>query len=341
MISNSNSDFLPPPVQDNEFLPPMSSWVRMGGLVMVGLLGISVFVASVAKYKVTVKAQALVRPAGELRIVQAATEGQVMHISVKENQVVKKGTEIATIDDSRLQTKKSQLQSNIEQSHLQIVQINAQISALNNQRVAEKDRAKGAVDSAVAELSRRSRDYRDRQITSNKDVEEAQANLKQAQAEFQKAQAQLQSTQANFQSSQAALNAAKSKRNRYQSVAQQGALSFNQLEEAQLLVEQQSSAVEAQLAAIKVQFQAIEQEKQAVSEKRAKWESSLAAVNPSQAEVAIAQRSIAREQATGKATLATLDKERQALIQQKFEKSKQLERDSRELQQVTIDLSLT
>ncbi|MBW4626619.1 MAG: HlyD family secretion protein [Brasilonema octagenarum HA4186-MV1] len=341
MISNSNSDFLLPPVQENEFLPPMSSWVTMGGLVMVGILGISVIVASVAKYKVTVKAQALVRPAGELRIVQAATEGQVMHISVKENQVVKKGTEIATIDDSRLQTKKSQLQSNIQQSQLQIVQINAQISALNNQIAAETDRTKGAVDSAVAELSRRSRDYRDRQITSNKDVEEAQANLKQAQAELQKAQAQLQSTQANFKSSQAALNAAKSKRNRYQSVAKAGALSYNQLEEAQLVVEQQSSAVEVQQAAVLAQLQAIEQQKQAISAARAKWQRAQAALNPSKAEVAIAQQTIAREQATGKATLATLDKERQALIQQKFEKSKQLERDSRELQQVIIDLNQT
>ncbi len=63
----------------------------------------------------TVKGQAVVRPSGELRIVQAATEGQVMQIYVKENQVVKTGDAIALIDDSRLQTKKSQLQSNIQQ----------------------------------------------------------------------------------------------------------------------------------------------------------------------------------------------------------------------------------
>ena len=341
MISNSNSDFLPPPVQENEFLPPMSSWVTMGGLVMIGILGISIIVASVAKYKVTVKAQALVRPTGELRIVQAATEGQVMHISVKENQVVKKGDEIATIDDSRLQTKNSQLQTNIQQSHLQIVQIKAQISALNNQIAAETDRTKGAVDSAVAELSRRSRDYQDRQITSNKDVEEAEANLKQAQAELQKAQAQLQSTSANFRSSQAALKAAKSKRNRYQIVAKQGALSYNQLEEAQLVVDQQSSTVEMQQAAIEVQLKAIEQLESAISAARAKWQRTQAALNPSKAEVAIAQQTIVREKAAGKATLATLDKEQQALIQQKFEKSKQLELDSRELQQAIIDLSQT
>jgi len=37
--------------------------------------------------------------------------------------------------------------------------------------------------------------------------------------------------------------------------------------------------------------------------------------NPSQAEVAITSEGIAQEKATGKATLATLDKEREALIQ--------------------------
>ncbi len=326
MISNSNSDFLPP-VIDNEFLPPIGSWASLGGVVTIGILFVSITVASVAKYKVTVKAQAIVRPAGELRIVQAATEGQVMHISIKENQVVKKGMEIATIDGSRLQTKKSQIQSNIQQSHLQIVQINAQIDAINRQVAAETDRSKQAVASAIAQLSHRSRDYSDKQITSNTDVEEAQAEL-------QKAQAQLKSTHANFKSTEAALKGAKLKRDRYEIVAKVGALSLNQLEEVQLIVDQQEQAVKMQIAAIEEQLQAIKAA-------RAKWQRTHTGLNPSQAEVAIAQQSIAQEQAKGIATLATLEKERLALIQQRVEKSQQLERDERELQQVEIDLSQT
>jgi len=90
---------------------------------MLAFVGIAIAVASVTKYKVTVKAEANIRPAGELRLVQAAAEGPVMRVWVKENQVVKKGDVIATIDDSRLQTKKSQLQSNIQQTQLQLVQI--------------------------------------------------------------------------------------------------------------------------------------------------------------------------------------------------------------------------
>jgi HlyD family type I secretion membrane fusion protein len=298
MVSNSNTDFLPP-VQTEEFLPPISHWTTLGGLFIIAAVGLALPLASVTKYKETVKAQASVRPAGELRIVQAATEGQVIDISVKENQAVKKGEVIATIDDSRLQTKKSQLQSNIQQAQQQLVQINAQITALNSQIGAETDRINRAVASAEAELSRRQRDYRDKQIITAAEVEEAEANLK---------------------SVEAALNAARSKRNRYQSAAKQGALSKDQLEEAQLAVQQQQQAVEGT---------------------QAKLQQTKAALNPSQAEVAIARQEIARERASGQAALATLNREREALIQQRIETSKQLERDSRELQQVETDLEQT
>lgn len=54
------------------------------------VLGLAVPVAAVTKYKVTVQGQAVVRPAGELRIVQAAIENQVMHIYVKKIKLSKK-----------------------------------------------------------------------------------------------------------------------------------------------------------------------------------------------------------------------------------------------------------
>ncbi|MGB7442760.1 MAG: HlyD family efflux transporter periplasmic adaptor subunit [Coleofasciculaceae cyanobacterium] len=298
MISNSNTDFLPP-IQDNEFLPPIGRWTTVGGLVIVIVVGLAIPLASVVKYKETVKAQASLRPAGELRVVQAATDGQVMDISVEENQVVKTGDVIATIDDSRLQTQKSQLVSNIQQGQLQLFQINAQISALDKQIEAETNRINRAVDSAYAELSRRRRDYQDRQITTIVEFEEAQANLR---------------------SAKAALKAANSKQERYQSIADKGAISKNQLEEAQLEASQQEQVVEATKA----------------RRKRAQ-----AALNPSQAEVAIATQGIAQEKARGQATLAILNKEKEALIQQRIEVQKQLAHDRRELQQVEIDLGKT
>jgi multidrug resistance efflux pump len=223
MLSNSNSDYLPP-IQDSDFLPPLGRWTTLSGMVMLAFVGIAIALASVTKYKVTVKAEANIRPAGELRLVQAAAEGPVMRVWVKENQVVKKGDVIATIDDSRLQTKKSQLQSNIQQSQLQLVQINAQISALNRQILAETDRITRVVAAAKAELSHRSRDYQDKQVTTVTEVEEAEANVRIAQEELQKGFAELKSAQANLSATQAALGAARSKQNRYQNVAKEGAL---------------------------------------------------------------------------------------------------------------------
>jgi multidrug efflux pump subunit AcrA (membrane-fusion protein) len=106
MLNHSHPDSLPL-IQTSDFLPPLGRWTLLGGLVIVTAVGLSIPVAAVTKYKETVKAQAVVRPAGELRLVQAASDGKVMQIMVAENQVVKTGDAIAIIDDSKLQTKKA------------------------------------------------------------------------------------------------------------------------------------------------------------------------------------------------------------------------------------------
>ncbi|MFB2879433.1 HlyD family efflux transporter periplasmic adaptor subunit [Floridanema aerugineum] len=340
ILSNSNSEYLPP-IQDKDFLPPLGYWTTFGGMILLAFVGIAIGWASISKYKVTIKAEASIRPAGELRLVQSATEGSIMLLNVKENEFVKKDTVIATIDDSQLQTKKSQLQSSIQQSQLQLIQLNAQINAINRQIVAETDRITRVIAGAEAELSRRSRDYQDKQITSTTEVEEAEANVKIAQEELQKAFAELKSAQANLSATQSALGAAKSKQNRYQNVANEGALSKNQLEEAQLAVAQQISAVEAQKAVIEAQKQTIERLKQAVVAALARQRRTMVVLNPSDAEVAIAQQRIAQEKASGIASIATLDKERKALLQQQVEIQQTIERNKREFQQVETDLKKT
>jgi multidrug efflux pump subunit AcrA (membrane-fusion protein) len=273
--------------------------------------------------------------------VQATTEGQVTGIFVKENQPINKGDVIAAIDDSRLQTQKRNVQSSIQQAQLQLTQINAQIRAIDSQILAETDRINGAVTSAEAELTRRRRDYQDQQITTTADVAEAEANVRLSQEELQKAQAQLQSAQADLNSTIAALNAAQAKFKRYQPIAELGALSQNQLEEAKLAVTQQQQAVKSQQAAVEVQKQTIEQQYQTVAAAKARLKRALATLNPTQADVAIAQQRIPQEKAIGEATLATLTRERDALIQQRIDMQKQLERDTHSLKQAEIDLSQT
>ena len=297
MLTHSDSNL--PPIQENDFLPPIGHWATLGGLFIVCAAGLAIPVASVVKYKETVKAQAIVRPVGEFRIVQAATDGQVMQVRVKGNQVVQQGDVIATIDDSKLQTKKSQLQTSIRQSYLQLVQIKALLSAINRQLKAETERNNRSITAAQAELSSRRREYQDKRMTAIAEVKEAEAN---------------------FKSTVAALNVARSKRDRYQPIAEIGALSKNQLEEAQLEVQQQQQAVEAA---------------------RARVQSALTALNPSNAEVAIASQQIAQAKAAAEANKATLDKDRLTLIQQRIEIQQQLAQTTRELQQVETDLRQT
>lgn len=288
-----------PQIQSDEFLPPLGRWTIAGGMVVILLMAIAVPIASLVKYKVTVKAQATVRPVGELRLVQAPVEGVVNEVAVKENQAVRQGDLIAVVDNSRLKTRESQLQSSIRQTQLQINHISAQVIALERQMQAETDHTDRSVAAAQAQLVGRRREYQDRQVLVTTEVEEIAADLRAAEA---------------------GLNAAKTKRDRYQAVAESGALSQDQLEEAQFAAEQQAQAVEAI---------------------KAKLRRAQAALNPTDAEVAIAVEQIAQEQTRGQANLATLIKEREALIQQRIELNKQAEQETRELKQVQRDLNQT
>ncbi|MEO0934966.1 MAG: HlyD family efflux transporter periplasmic adaptor subunit, partial [Cyanobacteria bacterium J06641_2] len=342
MVSNSQPNFLPP-IDTNQFLPPISRWTTFGGLFILIVLGLAVPISAVTPYKVTVKGGAVIRPDGGLRIVQTAIEGQVMQIRVKENDEVKKGDTIAIIDDSRLQTKKSHLQTNIQQAKLQLVQINAQVNALNTQIRAETDRISRTIASAQAELRGRDRIYKDKRINVIAELQEANANVNIARDELQAEQAQLKSAQANLLSANAVLQTAEAKWKRYQNVDKKakGALPKNLLEEAQLAVEQQKQAVQAQKAVIEAQKQTIERLEQAVGAAIARRSRAQTALNPSNAEVAIATERIAQEKASGEANKASLEKERQALIKQKIEIEKQLEREKSELNQIENDLKQT
>jgi multidrug efflux pump subunit AcrA (membrane-fusion protein) len=329
------------PATPNEFLPPISNWTTMGGVVLLAIFAASIILASVLKYKITVKVAATIRPAGELRLVQAATEGTIKSIAVQTNQPVKKGDAIALIDDNRLQTQKSQLETNIRQAKLQLSQLDAQILALDGQIAAESDRTNRVIASAKAELNRSQRDVQDRRTTSIAEVREAKANLRQAEKELQKTQTQLKSAIANFKSSDASLRVAKAKRDRYQPLLQTGSISQDQFQEVQLAVEQQEQLLESQKANVEEQQQAIQQQQQAVEAATARLQSTFVNLNPSDANVAISQEKIATESATGKISVGKLNQEREQLFQQKLEIQQQFNRDQQELQQIIREIADT
>jgi multidrug efflux pump subunit AcrA (membrane-fusion protein) len=140
--------------------------------------------ATFIKYNVVVKAPGTVRPTGETRVVQATASGMIERIFVKENQVIKKGDAIAKIDDSKLQTQQKQINDNIKQEKQEIGQINAQIGEIDAQIAAESQLIDRTIAADEAELRRNQREYQDRQVTTQADVEEAEAAVELAQKEL-------------------------------------------------------------------------------------------------------------------------------------------------------------
>jgi HlyD family type I secretion membrane fusion protein len=273
------------PIEANELLPSVSNWTILGGLATVSAIAIATMMATVTQYKVIVNGDATVRPTGELRLVQAATDGIIIDLTAKLNQAVKRGDILATLDSSQLNTQIERLQTSIQQAQLQSIQIEAQINALKSQMQAEIDKIERNLASAKAGYHKSLREYQDRQITTVAEVEEAQANLKLAQDEL----------------------------TRYQKLVDSGAISQLQLTEKQAAY----NTAQARLKRVKT------------------------ALNPSNAEVEIAAENIAQQQATGQATLANLNKERQGLIQQKTEIERASNRDRSSLKQLETDLKKT
>ncbi|MCU0552138.1 MAG: HlyD family efflux transporter periplasmic adaptor subunit [Leptolyngbya sp. Prado105] len=172
-----------PLIHSDEFLPSISRWIKGGGFVLLGAIAATLALASTTHYNVTVKASATVRPTGELRLVQAASEGTIAQISVQENQPIKAGEPIAILNDSELQTRRQELQASLQQSQAELAQIQAQINTLATQIIAETHARDRAVASAQADLNLVQRQYLDERLTTQARLTEAQASLEFAQQE--------------------------------------------------------------------------------------------------------------------------------------------------------------
>jgi multidrug efflux pump subunit AcrA (membrane-fusion protein) len=330
------------PVTPTQFIPPIRRWVGIGGIVMVSSFAAAIGLSTILKYKVTVQAPAVIRPVGELRLVQSTLQGSVLSIAVRENQVVKKGDPIATVKDLRLenklQTKLNQLAGDSRKAKQQLQAIDAQISASDRQSVAEIDRTNRSISGIESELNRAQRDYRDKQITTQAEVAEAEANWKAARREQRAAEIELKVAEANLKSLQASYQSAFTRSQRYKTAGTAGAISTNLLEEARLTTEQQAQAIVAQQATILKQQQIVARNGEAVTAAAARSQRTQAALNPSKSDSISIVQKIAGEQANGKAAAARLQQDRLKLLQQRVEVANQIATNDREIAQITTEL---
>ncbi|MFM2062558.1 MAG: hypothetical protein RLZZ507_2228 [Cyanobacteriota bacterium] len=297
-------------VENDEFLPPISRWTSLAGIFLIGTVATGITLSSWVKYNVTVKADAIVRPTGEIRVVQPEMEGTIKSILVQENQVVKMGDVIAHLDNNQLLIQKSQVQGNIQQGNLQIIQIDAQIRILANQIFAEKQVIENAVASAKADLLRNQREYQERQINTQNEFLTTEAGLQKAKTDLQKAQADLEF--------------AKMDRDRYEQLSEIGAIGRREFEQKQLVVQQTELTLQAQQKSFEIA--------------KIQVKSAKAAVNPTTAMVMIAQERIAQETAKGKANIASLNKERQALMERRVQLQNQIQQSQKELKKIENQL---
>lgn len=233
-----NSNILPT-VELDQFIPPLDRITKIGGTILFALFGTAILLTNILKYKVTVKAPAVVRPVGELRLVQAAITGTISRIDIKENQNVEAGETLASLDNHQLRLQQLELQKNIKKSHQQLKQINLQTDIVERQITVQKKVIFQLIASSKANFNLKNRDYREQKIT----------------------------TQTEFTRAKAAAKLAKEELARYRKLVNTGAISRLQisekeanLEQAQAIVKQVQATLNPSSARVTIAAQQIDRE---------------------------------------------------------------------------------
>jgi multidrug efflux pump subunit AcrA (membrane-fusion protein)/DNA-binding NarL/FixJ family response regulator len=173
-----------PTVELDQFIPPLDRVTKIGGTILFSLFGTAILLTSILRYKVTVKAPAVVRPAGELRLVQTAVAGQISRINIKENQNVEAGFAIANLENSQLQLQQLEGLKNVKQSQQQLKQIELQINDIKKEIKAQTKVISKLIASGRANLNLKNRDYREQKITTATEFTKAKAAAKLAKEEL-------------------------------------------------------------------------------------------------------------------------------------------------------------
>ena len=224
MEQKINPDLIAP-VTPDLFLPPINRWLSLGGVVMLSGVVSAIAFTYFFEYQVTVKAPALIRPEGELRLVETVQGGKIAKIAVKPNQKVQKGDIIVYLDDFALEQDREQLQSNLEATEAQIEQLQELINSKNSQIAAEKQQIQSEIAALNLELSLARNNYQNSQIDRNTALKTAQANFDLAQDEL----------------------------TRYQNLAQTGAVAVLQLKEKESAYRNAQAQLEKAIAQLNPQ----------------------------------------------------------------------------------------
>jgi HlyD family type I secretion membrane fusion protein len=266
-------------INTNEFLPTVNWWVTAGSWFMVMVLIGAAIAASLVTYRTTVKVPAILRPAGDARLVQAATTGRVVEIKGANNKAVKQGEVIAKLDTASLEAQAIQLLANLDQGKSKLQQINAQMITADQQIAAEAAQAQRSIAASAADYDQIQRTQQNQTVSAQAAVEEAQAQINLAASEVDSYRQLVESgavSRLQLAEKQAALETAQARM-----VGLQAALnpSSGDVQAAQQRIAQAQAGGAATLARLQQSKQQLAQQALEIQEQLQKTEQEIAQVN--------------------------------------------------------------
>lgn len=201
---DSTTASLLPPLAMEEHIPSVRPWLRIATTAVIVSAGVGVAFMAVCPYRVVVRGDGAVRPAGEQVLINAPFEGRVVSIDVRTNQTVEVNQPIVTLDPSRLR-------GEVDEAGKSRGALDEQMRALQGQARADYSRALLEVEKSRSSLAFAQAEYdRYRQLISQgaasaSFLEEKLSTLAQARASLEQAKEALQAVRAEGRNREAQL----------------------------------------------------------------------------------------------------------------------------------------
>ena len=134
-----------PVLLHDDVIPPIGPWVRLASSFMVLSFAGGLALLAVMPYRVVVRGYGVVRPSGELSVINSPFEGRLRSVDVRANQRIRAGEVVVTLDTS-------DLSGRARESSGRIAALGAQAKAHRSQAQAELESAALEVEKSEAAL---------------------------------------------------------------------------------------------------------------------------------------------------------------------------------------------
>ena len=176
-LPNTTSEQLIQTIQLDEFLPAQQGLIKIGGLSFTLIGAGLVFLSNIVSFNMAVKVPAQIRPKGDLKSIEATVSGIVDEIQVGENEKVKPGEIIATVKTPELLAKKRELEAQLDKLDDQIVSTNLKIDSITKQANSQQKASKQAIAALQANLETAEREYQNKRVETDADLEASNADV--------------------------------------------------------------------------------------------------------------------------------------------------------------------